>query len=94
MCGDTRDILSIGEPGAKFASFGWNVKSIDGHNINQIKEVLDGIPQDPWAAPTCIIADTIKGKGVSYMEGKSEWHGGAPSDEQLAQALKELGEVQ
>ena len=94
MCGDTRDILSIGEPGAKFASFGWNVKSIDGHNIDQIKEVLDGIPQDPWAAPTCIIADTIKGKGVSYMEGKSEWHGGAPSDEQLAQALKELGEDQ
>jgi transketolase len=41
-----------------------------------------------------IIADTIKGKGVSFMEGKSQWHGGAPTDEQLEQALKELGGVQ
>jgi transketolase len=91
MCGVTRDIMSIGEPGATFASFGWNVKQIDGHDFRQIIDVLDGIPNDPHGAPTCIVADTIKGKGVSYMEGKAEWHGGAPTDEQLAQALKELG---
>lgn len=91
MCGITEEILSIGEPGGKFASFGWKVLRMDGHDIGQIIETLDAIPNDPLGTPTIIIADTIKGKGVSYMEGKAEWHGGAPSDEQLAQAVKELG---
>ena len=91
MCGITEEILSIGEPGGKFASFGWKVLRMDGHDVGQIIETLDAIPNDPFGTPTIIIADTIKGKGVSYMEGKAEWHGGAPSDEQLAQAVMELG---
>lgn len=93
MCGEVDSLMSIGDPGEKFKAFGWDVKRIDGHNIPQIIEALDSIPNQPVGKPTMIIADTIKGKGVSYMEGKFQWHGGFPSDEQLEIALKDLGEV-
>jgi len=82
--------LSLRREG-KFWAFGWNVVRIDGHDLEQIVEALDAVPDRPRATPTIIIADTVKGKGVSYMEGTAEWHGGAPMDEQLAQALAELG---
>ncbi|MBP7495989.1 MAG: transketolase [Spirochaetales bacterium] len=91
MCGTLEEIMDLGDPEAKFKAFGWNVVRIDGHDMKQIIEALDGIPNQPHGTPTMIIADTIKGKGVSFMEGKAQWHGGAPTDEQLAQALKELG---
>jgi transketolase len=91
MCGVTAEILSIGNPGDKFTAFGWNVLHINGHDITEIAGTLDSIPNNPVAAPTIIIADTIKGKGVSYMEGTAKWHGGFPSDEEMAIALKELG---
>jgi transketolase len=91
MCGTVQEILDIGDPGEKFRAFGWNVVRIDGHDIEKIIQTLDAIPNQPYGMPTMIIADTLKGKGVSFMEGKAQWHGGAPSDEQLAQALKELG---
>jgi transketolase len=91
MCGTTEEIMSIGDPVAKFRAFGWNVLMVNGHDFGQIIAALDAIPNDPAGTPTIIVADTIKGKGVSYMEGKAEWHGGAPNDEQLALALKELG---
>ena len=91
MSGRTEDVLSIGDPAAKFKAFGWKVLFMNGHDIPKIVETLDSIPNSPTGSPTLIVADTVKGKGVSYMEGKAEWHGGAPTDEQLAQALKELG---
>ncbi len=91
MCGPTDEIMSLGDTEAKFRAFGWKVVRIDGHDLGRIIEALDAIPEQPRAKPTIIIADTIKGKGVSYMEGKAAWHGGAPTDEQLAQALAELG---
>jgi transketolase len=89
--GTNEEIMSLGDIEAKFRAFGWNVHRIDGHNMEQIAAVLDSLPNNPTGIPNIIIADTIKGKGVSYMEGTCQWHGGAPSDEQLAQALKELG---
>jgi len=89
--GPTDEIMSLGDAEAKFLSFGWNVVSIDGHSIEQIVEVLDAIPDRPRGTPTIIIADTVKGKGVTFMEGTAAWHGGAPTEEQLAQALTELG---
>jgi transketolase len=89
--GPTDEIMRLGDVEAKFRAFGWKVVRIDGHDIKQIVDALDAIPDQPRGAPTIIIADTIKGKGVSFMEGKAEWHGGAPSDDQLAQALAELG---
>lgn len=75
---------------AKWSGFGWPVKVIDGHDM---EEILDGIA---WAdsitdGPAVIIAHTVKGKGVSFMENNPAFHGAAPSDEQLAQGLEELG---
>ena len=77
---------------AKWQSFGWNVKEIDGHNM---AEILDGLKflEDENSGPSILIANTVKGKGVSYMEDNPAFHGAAPNDEQYAIAMKELGEV-
>lgn len=91
MCGMTDDVMSIGDIAAKFRAFGWKVVQIDGHDMQQIVDALDAIPNQPNAQPTMIIADTIKGKGVSYMEGTPAWHGGVPTKEQYEQAMRELG---
>ena len=75
---------------AKWNSFGWAVKVIDGHDMNEIVESIawmDTITD----RPSIVIAKTIKGKGVSFMENNPAFHGAAPSDEQLSQALAELG---
>ena len=89
--GTNEEIMGLGNIEAKFKAFGWNVLRVDGHNIEQIAAALDTIPNNPSGIPNIIIADTVKGKGVSYMEGTCNWHSGAPNDEQLAQALKEIG---
>lgn len=91
MCGTTNEILGLGNVADKFRSFGWNVVEVDGHNVQALMDVFDAIPNAPHGTPTMVVADTIKGKGVSFMEGKAAWHGGAPSDEQWAQIQKELG---
>jgi transketolase len=72
----------------KWRAFGWDTHRIDGHNMQEIIEVLS-LPLHA-DKPRVIIADTIKGKGVSFMEGQTAWHGVAPSDEDLEKALKEL----
>ena len=77
---------------AKWRSFGWDVKEIDGHNMEQITEGLDFLVQNK-ANPSVLIAHTIKGKGVSYMEDNPAFHGAAPNDEQYSVAMSELGEV-
>ena len=74
----------------KFRAFRWQVRVIDGHDFN---EIIDGFE---WAksvkgGPAILIAKTVKGKGVSFMENRVEWHGKAPTKEQFLQALKELG---
>ena len=89
--GTNEEIMGLGDLEAKFKAFGWNVLRVDGHNIEQIAAALDTIPNNPTGTPYIVIADTIKGKGVSFMEGNYLWHGGAPNDEQLAQALSEIG---
>ncbi len=75
----------------KFAAFGWNSFEIDGHNMEAILDALDKA-RACADRPTAIIARTIKGKGVSFIENKAEWHGKAPNDKELARALQELGE--
>lgn len=90
MCGTTDEIMNTRNIEDKFLSFGWNVKKVNGHDIQALISVLDSIGDENDAPPTMIIADTIKGKGVSFMEGKAAWHGGAPNDEQMAQIDKEL----
>ena len=71
-------------------SFGWAVKIIDGHDMTQIVEAIDWL-DSVTDKPAVVIAQTVKGKGVSYMENNPAFHGAAPSDEQLAIALEELG---
>jgi len=87
--GPTNEIKNLEPLGKKWAAFGWHVIEIDGHSIEALKKAFDEFSITK-GKPTVIIANTVKGKGVSFMEGKSAWHGKAPNKEQLAEALKEL----
>ncbi len=75
----------------KFESFGWSVKEVDGHNPADIENALETVPFQN-NRPNMIIAHTIKGKGVSFMENDKSWHHGVPDDEQYNRAIKELDE--
>ena len=88
--GEVESVININPIEDKFKTFGWNVITIDGHDFDQIFAALD-MAKDTVDKPTMIIAKTIKGKGVSFMENQASWHGSAPSEEQLEQALSELG---
>ena len=77
---------------AKWQSFGWDVKEIDGHNMEEIVAGLDFLVSND-SNPAILIAHTVKGKGVSYMEDNPAFHGAAPNDEQFDIAMVELGEV-
>jgi len=89
--GYTKDILDLTPLKDKWTAFGWAVKEIDGHNHQQIKTIMEQIPFEP-DKPSVIIADTIKGKGVSFMENRLEWHYKSPNEKQFREALLELGE--
>ncbi|MDK2801162.1 MAG: transketolase [Clostridiales bacterium] len=84
------DVMPLEPLVLKWEAFGWHVLEIDGHNIAEILKALSEA-KNVKHKPTCIIAHTIKGKGVSFMENKPEWHGKAPNEEQYKQALIELG---
>jgi transketolase len=88
--GHVRNIMDLEPLAAKWRAFGWNVVEIDGHDL---RAVLDAFAQARAAesGPTIIIAHTVKGKGVSFMEDTYAWHGKAPNAEELARALAELG---
>ncbi|HZK61858.1 MAG TPA: transketolase [Anaerovoracaceae bacterium] len=88
--GKNDDVMTVKPIDKKFESFGWNVISTDGHNIGQIIEAL-AQAREFKGKPTAIIAKTIKGKGVSFMEDAAGWHGKAPNDEEAKGAVKELG---
>ena len=82
-------VVQVGDVAAKLESFGWTVREIDGHSMSDVVEALS------WASsnnsgPVAIVANTIKGKGVSFMEDNPSFHGKAPDDEELIQALEEL----
>ncbi len=83
------DILDPAPLGEKFRSFGWRVLEIDGHDLEQCIDALEKA-RGSTDVPTAILAHTVKGKGVSFMEDNPEWHGVAPKKEQVAAALKEL----
>lgn len=88
--GSNDEVMTISPIKEKFEAFGWFVKEIDGHNFDEIIEVVElSKSQDK---PSMIIANTIKGHGVSFMENKASWHGKAPNDEEYELALKELCE--
>ena len=88
--GCTENIKALGDLSGKLKSFGWNVIEIDGHDLNQIYDAIE--LGKSASVPTAIIANTIKGKGVSFMENNAGWHGKAPKREEYELAMKELGE--
>ncbi len=87
--GSIKDVKNIYPLEDKWKSFGWNVLNVDGHNLNQLLNAFSEA-ESTKGKPSIVIARTIKGKGVSFMEGNNAWHGKAPSKEQAEQALKEL----
>jgi transketolase len=75
----------------RFRAFGWAVREIDGHDFAALATAFQAVPFAP-GRPTCIIARTIKGKGVSFIEDRAGWHHHVPTDAELSAALRELGE--
>ena len=90
--GFCEDIMPSQSLRDKFSAFGFRTFEIDGHSIPSILAVLDQIRADHGSRPYAVIADTVKGKGVSFMENVPKWHGLAPTKEEYEQALSEIGE--
>lgn len=89
--GKITDVCSPEDIGAKFAAFGWDVTTVDGHDIEALVEALGALKVAGGTVPHAVIAKTVKGKGVSFMENQAGWHGKAPNAEQLECALADLG---
>ena len=87
--GTIEEVMSSYPIDEKFKSFGFQIINIDGNDIEEIIKAFD-VAKNVKGKPTCIIAKTVKGKGVSFMENKVEWHGKAPNEEQYKQAMEEL----
>jgi transketolase len=87
--GWVRDVMNVDPLGDKYRAFGWNVVEIKGHDIEQILYAFD-VARSTRGKPTLIIAHTVKGKGVSFMENEASWHGVAPNKEQFEKAIPEL----
>ena len=90
--GCIHDVCDPGDLGEKFAAFGWDVQRVCGHDIPALIELFGRIKAEAadTARPVCVIARTVKGKGVSFMENQAGWHGKAPKPEELEKALAEL----
>jgi transketolase len=86
--GCTEEVMALGNVAEKINSFGWDTVEINGHDYNEIYEAYQKAQASD--KPFAIVANTVKGKGVSFMENQAGWHGKAPNDEQLALALEEL----
>ena len=87
--GKVPEVLDLEPLADKWKAFNWKVHEIDGNDCGQIEEVLKSVPWEP-TRPSCVIAHTIKGKGVSFMENQLAWHYKSPNEEQLRQALADL----
>ena len=92
ISGRTMDVCNTDPIDQKFESFGWAVRQVDGHDYQQLKETFASMPFEA-GKPSLIIAHTVKGKGVSYMEDQLKWHHGVPSEQEYATALQEMDEV-
>jgi transketolase len=92
ISGTTEDVMPLNSLKEKYKAFGWHVIEIDGNNIPQI---IDAVKKAKFTAkqkhsPVCIIADTVPGKGVSFIENNYEWHGKAPDKIEAEEALRQL----
>jgi transketolase len=92
ITGPTAEVCNTDPIDQKFASFGWSVTHVDGHDLGALKETFGRLPLER-GKPSLVIAHTVKGKGISFMENVHSWHHGVPNKEQFDLALKELSEA-
>jgi len=92
ITGNTEEVMALEPLADKWKSFGWEVVEVDGHNYEELIFVLTNTPLKE-GKPTLVLANTIKGKGVSFIENKSEWHHRVPTTEELNRAIEELTSV-
>src|SRR5262245_43402652 len=91
ITGRTRDVCCNEPLDEKFRAFGWEVRAVDGHSIAQLTDVLGHAGES--GKPLAVIASTIKGRGVSFMEDVAKWHHGVPSEAEYARAIAEIDEA-
>lgn len=89
ISGSTEDVMALEPLAEKFSAFGFAVREVDGNDVEALKNLFEKIPFEA-GKPSLVIAHTVKGKGVSYMENKANWHHGVPTPEQFDQAMQEL----
>jgi transketolase len=92
ITGRTRDVCSNEPVDDKFRAFGWTVRQVNGHDLAELENVLQARPEDK--RPTFVIANTIKGRGVSFMENVAKWHHGVPCEKEFSGALAELDDAE
>lgn len=92
ITGPTAEVCNTEPLDEKFKSFGWAVKEVDGNDIDALTATFESLPFEK-GKPSLVIAHTVKGKGVSFMENQIKWHHGVPKKEQYEQAIKELDEL-
>ncbi|MGY8884346.1 MAG: transketolase, partial [Flavobacteriales bacterium] len=93
--GSTEDVLSLLDLSAKWSAFGWNVLKCDGHSLDDLDRVIKEAKAARGSGIPCVVLmETVMGKGVDFMEGTHKWHGIAPNDAQLADALSQLEETE
>ena len=88
--GHVEDVCASGTLANKFAAFGWEVHEVNGHDMDALIKLFTELKASDTPEPKMVIAHTVKGKGVSFMEGQAGWHGKAPNDEETERALAEL----
>ena len=88
--GTINEVTGLGDIAEKYRTFGWNVIEIDGNDIRQVRDSFDSLPEADSKLPSVIIAHTVKGKGVPFMENQTRWHAGKISDEQLEESVNHL----
>ena len=88
--GRVEDVTTLEPLADKWTAFGWETREVDGHDVEALDRVLSAVPLTP-GKPTCVVAHTVKGKGVSFMEDKLKWHYSSAKGDELTQALDEIG---
>ena len=91
--GKTQEVMDVGDVSSKWKAFGWNVIEINGHDMQENVNALDKASQTKNKKPTMIVSNTIKGKGVSFMELNSKFHGKAPNEFEFKKAMEEIEKI-
>ena len=89
ILGDTEELMALGDVAAKWRSFGWDAVTVDGHDVDALLRAFGRLGKTD-GRPLAIVANTVKGKGISFMEGRPEWHNRMPNEAEVAQARREL----